>query len=172
MCISTWIILIEMQARKFEDIFDSKQEKTGEAQTVIQSRNSELRTRIPQGLLWCSVIKTSPFNPGDAALIPGEGVKIPRASRPENQIIKQKQYSNKFNKDFRNDPHQKNLKKKNLSITTILNHDLSQPKSSVALADLAQTRRAKGLSPSSTYHLGGCGSRSLTPTFLRDSFLL
>ena len=29
------------------------------------------------------------------------------------------------------------FKKKNLSITTILNHDLSQPKSSVALADLA-----------------------------------
>ena len=83
------------------------------------------------------MIKTSPFNPGDVALIPGEGVKIPRASRPENQIIKQKQYSNKFNKDFKNDPHQKNLKKKNLSITTILNHDLSQPKSNVALADLA-----------------------------------
>ena len=172
MCISTWIILIKMQVRKFEDLFDSKQEKTGEAQTVIQSRNSELRTRIPQSaLLWCSVIKTSPFNPGDVGLIPGEGVKIPPASWPENQIIKQKQYCNKVNKDFKNHPHQKNLLK-NPSITTILNHDLSQPKSSVALADLAQTHRAKGLSPSSTYHLGGFGGRSLTPTFLRDSFFL
>ena len=95
-----------MQVRKFEDIFDSKQEKTGEAQTVIQSRNSELRTRIPQSaLLWCSVIKTSPFNPGDVGLIPGEGVKIPPASWPENQIIKQKQYCNKVNKDFKNGPH-------------------------------------------------------------------
>lgn len=30
----------------------------------------------------------------------------------KNQNVKQKQYPNKFNKDFKNDPHQKNLKKK------------------------------------------------------------
>ena len=37
--------------------------------------------------------------------------KIPHASQPKNQNIKRKQYCNKFNKDFKNDPHQK---KKNL----------------------------------------------------------
>ena len=31
----------------------------------------------------------------------------------KNQNIKQKQYCNKFKKDFKNGPHQKNLKKKN-----------------------------------------------------------
>ena len=46
-------------------------------------------------------------------MIPGQGAKIPHASRPKNQNIKkQKQYCNKFNKDFKNGPHQKkNLKK-------------------------------------------------------------
>ena len=32
----------------------------------------------------------------------------------KNQNIKQKQYCNKFNKDFKNGPHQKHLFKKNL----------------------------------------------------------
>ena len=32
--------------------------------------------------------------------VPGQGVKIPHASRPINQNIKQKQYCYKFNKDF------------------------------------------------------------------------
>ena len=41
---------------------------------------------------------------GDTGLIPGGGAKIPRASRPKNQSkdIKQKQYCNKVNKDFKN----------------------------------------------------------------------
>ena len=45
-------------------------------------------------------------------MIPGWGAKIPHGSGPKNQNIKQKQYCNKFSKDFENDPHQKNLKKK------------------------------------------------------------
>ena len=45
-----------------------------------------------------------------AGLIPGQGTKFPHALRPKNQNIKQKQYCNKFNKDFKNCPHQKNLK--------------------------------------------------------------
>ena len=50
---------------------------------------------------------------GGTGLIPGRGAKIPHASLPKNQNIKQKQYCNKFNKDFKNGPHQKkNLKKK------------------------------------------------------------
>ena len=44
--------------------------------------------------------------------IPGQRAKIPHASQPENQDIKQKQYCNKFNKDFKNGPHQKNKNKR------------------------------------------------------------
>jgi len=36
--------------------------------------------------------------------IPGWGAKIPHASSSKNQNIKQRQYCNKFNKGFRNDP--------------------------------------------------------------------
>ena len=43
--------------------------------------------------------------------IPGWGAKIPHASWPNPQNIKQKQYGNKFNTDFKNGPHQKNFKK-------------------------------------------------------------
>ena len=57
------------------------------------------------------VVKTSPSNTGGAGSIPGWGAKIPHASWPENQNVEQKQYCNKFNKDFKNGPHQKNLKK-------------------------------------------------------------
>ena len=55
------------------------------------------------------VVKASPSNAGGAGLIPGQGANIPHASRPENQNIKQKQYWNKCNKDFRNGSRQKNL---------------------------------------------------------------
>ena len=58
------------------------------------------------------VVKTSPSNAGGAGSIPGWGAKIPHASRPKNQNKKQKQHLNKFNKDFKNGPHQKNLLKK------------------------------------------------------------
>ena len=58
------------------------------------------------------VVKTLPSNAGGAGSIPGQGAKIPHASWPKNQNIKQKQYCNKFNKDFKNGPHQKNLQKK------------------------------------------------------------
>ena len=47
-------------------------------------------------------------NVGGEGLIPGWRGKIPHA----NQNIKQKKYCNKFNKDFKNGPHQKILKKK------------------------------------------------------------
>ena len=59
------------------------------------------------------VVKTSPSNAGSVGSIPALGAKIPHGSQPQNQNIKkqQKQYGNKFNKDFKNGPHQK---KKNL----------------------------------------------------------
>ena len=58
------------------------------------------------------VVKTSPSSAGRAGLIPGRGARIPHASWPKNQDIKQKQYCNKFNKDFKNGPHQKKIFKK------------------------------------------------------------
>ena len=57
------------------------------------------------------MVKTSPSSVGGAGSIAGQGAKIPHASRPKNQIIKQKQYCNKFKKDFKKGPHQKKKKK-------------------------------------------------------------
>ena len=50
------------------------------------------------------VVKTLPSNAGGVDSIPGWGADIPHTSGPKKQNIKQKQYCNKFNKDF---PHQK-----------------------------------------------------------------
>ena len=64
------------------------------------------------------MVRTLSSNTGSAGLIPGLGAKIHHASWPEKppqhkQHKPQKQYCNKFNKDFKNDPHQnKNLEKK------------------------------------------------------------
>ena len=49
---------------------------------------------------------------GGAGSIPGQAAKIPQPSWSKSQNIKQKQCGNKFNKDFKNGPHQKkNLNK-------------------------------------------------------------
>ena len=54
------------------------------------------------------VVKTLPSNAGGVGSIPGQGAKITHASQPEKpKNIKQKQYCNKFSKDFKNGPHQK-----------------------------------------------------------------
>ena len=58
------------------------------------------------------VVEPLSSNAGGAGSIPGQGAKIPHALWPKNQNIKQKQYCNKFNKDFKNGPHQKKKKKK------------------------------------------------------------
>ena len=58
------------------------------------------------------VVKTSPSKAEGEGSIPGGVAKIPHASRPKKQNIKQKQYCNKFNKDFSNGPHQKQKSKK------------------------------------------------------------
>ena len=55
------------------------------------------------------MVKTSPFNTGTAGSIPGQRAKMPNAFQPEYQNIKQKQYCNKFNKDFKDDPCQDNV---------------------------------------------------------------
>ena len=46
---------------------------------------------------------------------------IPHASRPKNQNVKQKQYCNKFNEDFKNGPHQKSLKKEKFKLPQVAN---------------------------------------------------
>ena len=53
------------------------------------------------GLLGGPVVKTSPSNAEGAGLIPGWGAATPHASRPKKQNIKQEQYCNKFNKNFK-----------------------------------------------------------------------
>ena len=58
------------------------------------------------------MVKTLPSSAGGVGSIPGRGTMIPHATRSKNQNIKQKQYCNKFNKDFKNGPHQKEKKKR------------------------------------------------------------
>ena len=53
------------------------------------------------------VVQILPPTARGAGLIPGRGAKTPHASQLKNQ----EQYCNKFNKDFKNGPHQKILKK-------------------------------------------------------------
>ena len=48
------------------------------------------------------VVKTSLFNAEDMGSIPDWGTKIPHALRPKNQNIRQNQYYNQFNEDFKN----------------------------------------------------------------------
>ena len=57
------------------------------------------------------MVQNSPSNAGASDSVPGQGYTIPHVSRPKNPDIKQKQYWNKFNKDFKNGPHQKIFKK-------------------------------------------------------------
>ena len=45
--------------------------------------------------------KTSPSSTGAVGLIPGQETKILHALQLKSQNIKQKQYCNKFNKDFK-----------------------------------------------------------------------
>ena len=57
------------------------------------------------------MVKTPPSNAGGAGSIPGQGAKIQHAvAKKPKQKKTQKQYCNKFNKDFKNGPRQKNLK--------------------------------------------------------------
>ena len=62
------------------------------------------------------LVETSSSNAGGLGSIPGQGVKIPHSSWPKKQNIKQKQYCNKFNKDFKNNPHQKKKKKDKVTL--------------------------------------------------------
>ena len=56
-------------------------------------------------------VKTLPFHAAGAGSIPGQGAQIPHTTWPINKNIKQKEYCNKFNKDFKMVHIKKNLKK-------------------------------------------------------------
>lgn len=56
-----------------------------------------------------------------AGSIPGRRAKIPPASWPKPQNIRQKQYCNEFNKDLTKGPHQKNLLKSYLDFFLAFN---------------------------------------------------
>ena len=66
------------------------------------------------------VVKTLPSNAGAVSSIPGRAAKIPHASQPKKQNIKQKQCCNEFKKDFKNDPHQRNFRKKIIKNVSVL----------------------------------------------------
>ena len=46
------------------------------------------------------MVKILPSKEGRVGSIPGQGVKFPQTLRPKERNIKQKQYCNKFSKDF------------------------------------------------------------------------
>ena len=71
---------------------------------------------FPEG----SVVKASLSNAEAMGFIPGQGTKILCALQAKIQNIEQKQYCNKLNKDFKNGPHQKILKKKSVSCSVPL----------------------------------------------------
>ena len=65
------------------------------------------------------MVKASPSSAGGVGLIPDQGLNpcynpllISHGLWPKIRKIKQKQYCNKLNKDFKNGPHKKDLKKK------------------------------------------------------------
>lgn len=58
------------------------------------------------------MVKISSSNAGGVGSVPSWGAKIPHDLWPKSQNVKQKQYYNKFSKDFKN-VHIKNLKKNN-----------------------------------------------------------
>ena len=55
------------------------------------------------------MVKTLPSNTGTVGSIPGQRAKLPHALEPKNQNIKGNIFD-KFNKDFKNSPHQKKKK--------------------------------------------------------------
>ena len=58
------------------------------------------------------MVKASPSNAGSADSFPSQETTIPHGSWPEKpKHKKQKQYCNKFNKEFKNGPREKSLKR-------------------------------------------------------------
>ena len=64
-------------------------------------------------------VKTSPSDVGSVGSIPGGGIKTLYALRPTDRSIKQKQYCNRVNKDFKNGPHQNQSENSRASCFTV-----------------------------------------------------
>ena len=73
-------------------------------------------------LLVVQVLQTLLYNAGGVGSIPGQGARIPLASGPKNQHIKQKQDCNKFNRDFKNGPCKKKILLKKCGVLRSFNH--------------------------------------------------
>ena len=58
------------------------------------------------------MVRTLPSNAGGESSIPDQAAKTSHVLQTKTHNIKQKQYYNKFSKDFQNCPHQKILKEK------------------------------------------------------------
>ena len=67
----------------------------------IPEHITKVKLKWPRHFSGGPVVKASPSNARGAGSIPGRGAKIPHASWPKNQNIKQRQYGNKFSKDFK-----------------------------------------------------------------------
>ena len=80
--------------------------KKEEQHSIVKSEKNKFQQ---EGLPWWSSDYDFCFNAGDEGSIPGGAVKIPHVSQLKNQNVKQKQYCNKFYKDFKNGPHQKKI---------------------------------------------------------------
>ena len=82
-----------------------------------KKRDQNLTMSVNIKIIWKRDFPSSPVfetlssNAGGVGLIPGQGAKIPHASWPKNQNIKQKQYCKKFKKDFKKTVHIKKKKK-------------------------------------------------------------
>ena len=74
---------------------------------INHHKEASLTEYVKWGLPDGPVVKTLPSKLGGAGSIPGQEAKIPRAlqSKKKKKNIKQKQYCNKFNNDFKNDTH-------------------------------------------------------------------
>ena len=81
---------------------------------------------FPGGL----VVKTSPSNAGRAGSIRDWGAKIPHALWSKNQNIKQKQYCNISDKDFKNDPTSKTKILKKRGGGAVLRNEATMAKAS------------------------------------------
>ena len=75
--------------------------------SIICYRAGTFKIRQPGDFPGCPKVKTPPSDAEGASSIPGWRAKIPQASWPKDQNVKQKQHYNKFNKDFNNGPCQK-----------------------------------------------------------------
>ena len=75
-------------------------------------------------------VKTLPSRAAGAGSIPSQGAKIPHTSWPKNKNIKQKEYCNKFNKDF-----------KMVHIKKILKEEKNKNESQNSYAERRQTKK-------------------------------